>query len=72
MRFLMMLLGVIEMSERLNIAPGTLYKWRKLGFVPAYRGSRKLLFSEEEVLAAMRKHALDGLSVNLEPGASIR
>jgi excisionase family DNA binding protein len=67
-----MLLDVQQLAERLQVAPGTVYDWRKRGFIQAFRGGRKLLFDEADVLNAMRQRGLDGVSVNLEPGESIR
>jgi len=56
------LINIDELSDRLNLATGTLYNWVYLRRIPFIKAGRCVRFDYDAVLAALRQGTLEEVS----------
>jgi excisionase family DNA binding protein len=48
------LLDARELAGRLEVTPGTVYDWERLGRIPSIRTGRRVVFNLDSVIRALR------------------
>jgi excisionase family DNA binding protein len=51
------LLDARELADRLEVTPGTVYDWERLGRIPSIRTGRRVMFNLDSVIRALRASA---------------
>ena len=50
----LILLDARELADRLEVTPGTIYDWERLGRIPSIRTGRRVMFNLDSVIRALR------------------
>lgn len=53
----LILLDVRELAARLDVSPGTVQHWERLGRIPCIRTGRRVVYNLDEVVRALRREA---------------